>query len=158
MEYNELVQGFAERYGVQGVQTVDGVTALEIDTLKISLIHDEMARNVIIYGEIGLPPPDANGAFSGTLLKADHLLHGTGGAILCQNPETGAYVVFRSFPLSALDLTTFCAEIGHLVDQAEDWKKLMDTFRVAEESAAAASAKAATETLSSLADSRFIPV
>ena len=61
MEYNELIQGFAERYGVQDVSTSDGVTTFEIDDIPVSLIHDETSSSVTVYGEIGFPPPDADG-------------------------------------------------------------------------------------------------
>ena len=133
MEYDELIHGFAERYGVQDVSTSNSVTTFEIDEIPVSLIHDETASSVTVYCEIGFPPPDADGSFGGAMLKANHLFAGTGGSVLCQNPETGAFAVFRNFPLAELDLNAFCAEVGKLVDQAEYWKKIKDGFLQAEE-------------------------
>jgi hypothetical protein len=135
MEYSELIQGFADRYGIAGLAAADGVATIEIDGLKVSLIHDDAADAVTIYGEVGFPPPDADGPFGGTMLKANHLFRGTGGAVLCQDPETGAYALFRVLPLVSLDLDALCAEIGKLVDQVENWKRLMEGFLEAEEAA-----------------------
>ena len=143
MDYNELIRGFAERYGVQDLSTADGVTILEIDETQVSIIHDEQADSVTLYGEIGFPPPDADGAFGSAMLKANHPLAGTGGLVLCQHPDTGAFGVLRTLALATLDMDAFCAELGRLVDQAEYWRKLKDGFLQAEEEADIADTSAA---------------
>jgi hypothetical protein len=148
MEYNELIQGFTDRYGIQDVSTADGVTTFEIDEIPVSLIHDETASSVTVYGEIGFPPPDTDGSFGGLMLKANHLFTGTGGSVLCQNPETGAFAVFRNIPLAELDLNGFCIEVGKLVDQAEYWRKIKDGFLQAEEEAEVSDMSAEIEPLS----------
>ena len=132
MEYNELVQGFAAKAGLSNFKIADGTSAVEIDGIKVAFIHDEKGGSVTIYGEIGFPPPDANGRFGEAMLKANHLFSGTEGAVLCQNPDTFAYALFRQFPLAAMDLETFCGHVGKLVDQAEGWKRLLEGFREAE--------------------------
>ena len=147
MEYNELIQGFADRYGIQDVSTAEGVTTFEIDGMPVSLIHDETASSVTVYGEIGFPPPDADGSFGSAMLKANHLLAGTGGSVLCQNPETGAFAVFRNFSLAELDLNAFCAEVGKLVDQTEYWRKIKDGFLQAEDEVGGTAAPAGFEPL-----------
>lgn len=135
MQYNELVQGFAAKAGLEGATSEDGSLALEIDGIKVAILHDEARDAVTIYGEIGFPPPDANGKFGEVMLRANHLFSGTDGAVLCQNPETFAYVLFRQLPLDNLDLETFCGHVGKLVDQVEEWKRLMVGFRDAEDEA-----------------------
>ena len=69
MEYSELIQGFADRYGIAGLAAADGMATVEIDGLKVSLIHDDAADAVTIYGEVGFPPPDANEEASKLLME-----------------------------------------------------------------------------------------
>jgi len=40
MEYNELMQGFAARFGVANIDTGNGAAALEIDGMSVGFIHD----------------------------------------------------------------------------------------------------------------------
>lgn len=108
MEYEELMKGFAERTGLQDLTVSDGSAAVEIDGHKVAFIHDDAAATVTIYGEIGFPPPDANGSFGEVMLKANHLFNGTDGAVLCQNPDTFAFALFRPLRLIDMDVETFC--------------------------------------------------
>ena len=135
MEYEELMKGFAERTGLQDLTVSDGSAAVEIDGHKVAFIHDDAAATVTIYGEIGFPPPDANGSFGEVMLKANHLFNGTDGAVLCQNPDTFAFALFRPLRLIDMDVETFCDAVGKLVDQVEGWKRVLQGFREAEEAA-----------------------
>lgn len=133
MEYEELMKGFAERTGLQDLTVSDGSAAVEIDGHKVAFIHDDAAATVTIYGEIGFPPPDANGSFGEVMLKSNHLFNGTDGAVLCQNPDTFAFALFRPLRLIDMDVETFCDAVGKLVDQVEGWKRILQGFREAEE-------------------------
>ena len=135
MEYEELMKGFAERTGLQDLTVSDGSAAVAIDGHKVAFIHDDAAATVTIYGEIGFPPPDANGSFGEVMLKANHLFNGTDGAVLCQNPDTFAFALFRPLRLIDMDVETFCDAVGKLVDQVEGWKRVLQGFREAEEAA-----------------------
>ena len=133
MEYNELVNNFAARFGVSDLEIKDGVCAFEIDGMRVAFIHDVGADTVTIYGEIGFPPPDANGKFGEMMLRANHLLSATDGSVLCQNPESGAYAIFRSFPLAQIDDEQFAASVEKLVNQTENWKQIVGGFQAAEQ-------------------------
>ena len=63
MEFNELLAAFAAKYGVDGLDGADGVAELEVDGIRVEMLEDSQARSLIACAEIGLPPPDANGAF-----------------------------------------------------------------------------------------------
>ena len=67
MEFNELLAAFAAKYGVDGLDGADGVAELEVDGIRVEMLEDSQARSLIACAEIGLPPPDANGAF-GTMM------------------------------------------------------------------------------------------
>ena len=132
MEYKELVYSFASSLGLEGVQTEGGACAFEIDGMKVTIFHDEAADAVMVYGEIGLPPSEDDRTFGTAMLKANHLFGGTGGATLCQDPETGEYAIFQAFPLSALNADSLAAEVARIVDKTEHWRGILNAFQVAE--------------------------
>ncbi|MBR4250722.1 MAG: type III secretion system chaperone [Kiritimatiellae bacterium] len=139
MEFKELLAAFAAEYGIKGLDGADGAAALEVDGLPLELLDDPQTRSVLACAEIGLPPPDADGAFGEMMLQANFLLRATKGATLCQNPETGAYAIVRSFPLALADVASLGAGLESLVNQAENWRNILSGIREAETARAAAS-------------------
>ena len=133
MEYNELMQGFAAKFGVVELEINDGTTALSMDDMTVGFIHDVEAESIMVVVEIGNPPPDADGPFGGMMLKANYMFNGTGGAVLCQNPETGAYAIMRTYRLASVDVDTFAGEVETLLNTAERWKGIISGAGVAED-------------------------
>ena len=132
MEFKELLAAFAAKYGVDGLDGADGVAELEVDGIRVELLEDSQARSLVACAEIGLPPPDANGAFGAMMLKANFLLRATEGATLCENPETGAYSIVRLFPLALADVDSLCSGLESLVNQTENWRTALAGLRDAE--------------------------
>ena len=132
MEYNELIESFAASLGIEGVQTEGGAAAFEIDGMKVDIFHDDASDTVMIYGEIGQPPSDDDRSFGSAMLKANHLFGGTGGATLCQNPETGEYAIFQAFPLSDMNAESLAEHVARIVDKTEHWRNILNAFQVAE--------------------------
>ena len=136
MECNELMKGFAAKLGVAELEMHEGAAVLEMDGMTVGFVHDPVENAIMVVVEIGYPPPDADGPFGGVMLKANYLFGGTGGATLCQNPETGAYAVMRSWPLQTLDVDTFAAAVEKLVNTAETWRDSLSGSADAEEAKA----------------------
>ena len=132
MEFKELIAGFAAKYEIAGLDGADGVAELEVDGIRVELLEDPQARSLIACAEIGLPPPDANGAFGTMMLRANFLLRATEGATLCQNPETQAYALVRPFPLAITDVESLAAGLESLVNQTENWRKALAGLNTAE--------------------------
>ena len=132
MEFKELLAAFAVKYGIEGLQSADGAAELDVDGVRVELLDDPQARSLFACAEIGHPPPDANGAFGAMMLQANFLLRGTEGATLCQNPETHAYALVRPFPLALTDVESLAAGLESLVNQAENWRRVLAGIREAE--------------------------
>lgn len=132
MEFKELLAAFAAKYNIEGLDGAEGVAELEVDGIRVELLEDSQARSLVACAEIGLPPPDANGAFGAMMLRANFLLCATEGATLCENPETGAYAIVRQFPLAMTDAESLGAGIESLVNQTENWRKALAGLREAE--------------------------
>ena len=138
MEFKELLTAFAAKYGIEGLDGADGVAELEVDGIRVELLEDPQTRSLVACAEIGLPPPDANGAFGAMMLKANFLLRATDGATLCQNPESDAYALVRPFPLALTDCESLAAGLESLVNQSENWRKALAGLREAESARSAA--------------------
>ena len=132
MEFNELIQAFAASLGLDGVEIEGGAAAFEIDGMKVNIFNDAEADTVMVYGEIGQPPSEDDRSFGPAMLKANHLFGGTGGATLCQDPETGAYAIFQAFPLDGMDAESLAAQVARIVDKTEHWRGILNAFQVAE--------------------------
>jgi len=156
MEFEELVKSFADKYGIADFAAVDGIAALSIDGMSIALMYDGTSDFMTIYGEIGMPPPDPNGPFGQVMLQANHLFGGTDGAVLCQNPETKSYAIFRRLDLARTDVESLSASIERTVTQVSDWKQILGGFLKVEDE----SKKAAEESMeiSPLSSGPFIQV
>ncbi len=132
MEFRELIAGFAAKYGIAGLDGADGVAELDVEGIRVELLDDPQTQSIFACAEIGLPPPDANGAFGSMMLKANFLMRATDGATLCQNPESDAYALVRPFPLALTDVESLAAGLESLVNQAENWRKVLAGLRTAE--------------------------
>ena len=142
MSYEELIEKFAAKYGIDGLSAENGVAAMVIDGVKVELIDDEEARCVVIYAEIGYPPPNSNGRFGELMLKANHLFLGTNGGTLCQNPETDAYVIMRPVPLAQLGgEDAVGAILEETLAQVERWQRILGGMREAESTLASQTAE-----------------
>ena len=133
MEYQELLAAFAAKYEIEALDGADGAAELNVDGTRVELLDDPQTQSVLACAEIGFPPPDANGAFGAMMLQANFLLRGTEGATLCQNPETEAYALVRPFPLALTDVESLAAGLEALVNQTENWRKVLAGLRVAED-------------------------
>ena len=142
MSYEELIRRFAAKYGLEGLDAESGVAAMGIDDVKVELISDEVAGCVVIYAEIGYPPPNSNGRFGELMLKANHLFLGTNGGTLCQNPETDAYVIMRPVPLAQLGGgDAVGAILEETLAQVERWQRILGGMREAESTLASQTAE-----------------
>ena len=135
MEFKEIINGFAQKFGIEGLAPNDeGSVKLEIDGMAVELLHDADAGNVLICAEIGEPPPEGEIHFAEMLLRANFLFQGTGGATFAQNPESKAYALIRPFALASLDVEDFCTHVGEFADGLERWRQILADFREVSES------------------------
>lgn len=125
MEYNELMQSFAAKYGLADLQADNGTVVLEIDGMTVGFIHDPASDSVMVVAEIGYPETDVSANLASAMLKANYLFAGTAGAVLCQNPETGAYAVMREYRLVEHDPKTFEGALEALLNSADQWKGVL---------------------------------
>lgn len=125
MEFNELMQSFAAKYGLADLKVDNGTAVLEIDGMTVGFIHDPVTDSVMVVAEIGYPETDVSANFASAMLKANYLFAGTAGAVLCQNPETGAYALMREYRLVENDPKTFEGALETLLNSADQWRGVL---------------------------------
>jgi hypothetical protein len=123
MEFKELLAAFATKYGIEGLDDTDDAAVLEVDGVCVELLDDSQT----------------NGVFGALMLQANFMLRSTEGATLCQNPESGTYALVRQFPLALTDVDSLSAGLESLVNQTENWRKMLTSLRMAEDARPAAS-------------------
>ena len=130
MEYNDLIADFAKRHNVEDHIAVDGVAALDIDGIIVTIVaNNEM---VTLSAEIGEPPVEGAGTFAELLLEANQ----QSDAYFAKSPEQGPYLVVRRLPLVSIDADAFDTALEAFVNNAETWRRLLADFRPAAKAAA----------------------
>ena len=148
MDFTELAKAFAERHAIADLSVEDGVTALEIDGMAISLA--ESGDGVVASAGIGTPPSEKPETFAHLLLEANMEAVVAGGHVFARNPESGAYILTCRLVERCGDLDAFDAALASFVSKLELWRRLLADFRPAAHEAATASAAAEGETMNAL--------
>jgi len=135
MEVNELVKGLGEKLdGLELAFDENGLVALEIDTMPVTLMNLDEAGSLAFYGVVGLPPPEDDlSDLYHALLEANHSYAGTAGATLSINAETGDVELCKALPLVALDPDSLFAELERFVNTLEVWRKIVADYRAGAE-------------------------
>lgn len=127
MEYRELTDAFASKYGVAAPHGEDGIETIEIDGTHVTFHEDVQARAVILSAQVGAMPPDAKGRFAAILLKASGILSANAEGAFCVDEDDVLHVV-RSMPLALADLDSLIVLLEALVDLAEIWREHAAAF------------------------------
>ena len=131
MEYKELIDAFAAKYGVTTAAGEDGLSAVEIDGTNVSFCEDADARAIILTAQVGKLPPDEKGRFASILLKASGMLSANAEGAFCVDDDDMLYVV-RQVPLAFADMDVFTSALESLVDLAEMWREHAAAFASAD--------------------------
>lgn len=127
MEAEELTASLGKRIGIDLALDADGSCAFEADGLVVVLDYVPETGSIVLAGEIGEPPPERLEGLYKTLLAANHLFSGTGGATLSLDGDR--IMVCRSLPTAIMDGDSFYAEVEKFVNTAETWRKIVVDYR-----------------------------
>ena len=133
MEFKELIDAFAKRHGIAGLVPEDDGVSLDIDGIIVAVVA--VGGEVVLSAEIGEPPVEGRAEFADAMLEAS--LESV--AFFAKSAQSGRYMLVRRLSLLSLDDDAFDKAIESLVNTAEVWRKMLDDFRPAAESAEAGS-------------------
>ena len=125
MKFNELMQSFAAKLGMETIDIENDMTALEIDGMAFGFIHNPGKETLTLVADLGQAAIDANGEFGSMMLKANFLFEATKGSTIFQNPENGSFGIQQWFRIVDLDVDRLSAEVETMANVAEEWKQLL---------------------------------
>src|SRR5690606_31200770 len=102
---------------------------LQIDDVVVNLEADDDGRTLVLFADVGAPPRrgEVSDEFYETLLKANFLHLGTGGATLGMDREAGFIALVDRVPVAGLGGGDLAERVERFVNLAEAW-----TSRIAE--------------------------
>lgn len=133
-DLDRLMADFGQSLGIPELALDEsGGAALQIDDVVLNLEADDDGRTLVVFADVGAPPRrgEASDEFYETLLKANFLHLGMGGATLGMDREAGFIALVDRVPVTGTGSAEFAERIERLVNLAEAW-----TERIAELSAA----------------------
>ena len=133
MEFANLINDFAARFAVDGLDAKGGRAALDVDGTEIALHEDAGSGTVVVSAAIGEMPPDARGLFASLALQANFAA--VGGAALCLDPDEGELSVTAALPLDLADVESLSGVVESLVNTAEEWRRNAIAFLDVDEEA-----------------------
>ena len=125
MEFNELMEAFAAKCGLQGIEVNAGGVVLEFNGIKVEFLNNEAFETILLRAVIGEPPSESEGELAKKMLYANHSLCNACGATLSQDPETKEYAAFLTIPLKIADAELLARAVGNLVTIVANWKETL---------------------------------
>ena len=125
MDFNELMQSFAAKLGMETIYIENDMVALEIDGMAFGFIHNPEKETLTLVADLGQAAIDANGEFGSMMLKANFLFEATKGSTIFQNPENDSFGIQQWFKIVDLDVDRLSAEAETMANVAEEWKRLL---------------------------------
>lgn len=127
MDFREFIESLGKTLGMK-LENVGGACGLDIDGVTV-MLHDADDL-VLLSAEIGPPPPEEGlETLFRTVLKANWLYQGTGGATLAINPDDDSIWLEKYNFLERLDGEKGLEMITRFADAAKTWRELVANFK-----------------------------
>ena len=127
MDFKEFIESLGNALGMR-LENAGGACGLDVDDVTV-ILHDADDL-VLLAAEIGpLPPEEGLETLFSTVLKANWLYKGTGGATLAINPEDGCIWLEKYNFLERLDGEKSLEMVTRFAETARTWRELVADFK-----------------------------
>ena len=127
MDFKEFIESLGKELGMH-LENAGGACGLDVDDVTV-ILHDADDL-VLLAAEIGPPPPEEGlETLFSTVLKANWLYRGTGGATLAINPEDGCIWLEKYNFLERLDGEKGVEMVTRFAETARTWRELVADFK-----------------------------
>ena len=127
MDFKEFIESMGNALGMR-LENAGGACGLDVDDVTV-ILHDADDL-VLLAAEIGPPPPEEGlETLFSTVLKANWLYRGTGGATLAINPEDGCIWLEKYNFLERLDGAKGVEMVTRFAETAKTWRELVADFK-----------------------------
>ncbi len=131
----DLVQELGHRLNLTGLSLTNGICRLMFDRSLPIDIEDDGTGNLYYHCNLGPLPHQNREALLTSLMSAHLFGFETDGAAIGLHPKTNDLYLFRCLPVESLDVDGSIKILERFAQQAENWKKRIQTL-VQEASAA----------------------
>ena len=121
MDYSQRLNDFTAKCGLPAPDTAAGAVVIDFNGVPVSFLDDASGGAILLHAPIGEAPDGAEGNLARKMLEANAALCEKPGAILCQDPETKAFVAIRSVPLQIADPDFLIEAVADLVKTSLRW-------------------------------------
>lgn len=128
MEFNDLLSALGEKIGIDLKADEEGTVNLAVDNMSVVLQAVPELDKLLLYGEVGDPPPEGADRLAEAMLQSNYLFQGTGGATLSQDADSGSYFLCQYEVLSLLDSEKFEKLLESFVNTLESWRRLVADY------------------------------
>ena len=132
MEFSELVQQFAERFGIEVPEIVDEAAAFDADGMPFFLmrvVNEGESEYLVVAADLGEPPPERPEKLYQALLDASHNFAGAGGGIFARNPGDGHIWLQLREAFASIDVETAISKVKAFGDAAINWRDIIREYR-----------------------------
>ena len=132
MEFSELIQKFAEKFGLETPEIVDDATAFSADGMPflVMRVADEgESEYLVIAADLGEPPPERMEKLYEALLDAGHAFAWAGGGVFARNPADGHIWLQLREAYASIDVESAIAQVKALGEAAVNWRDIIREYR-----------------------------
>lgn len=121
MEFSDIIQQFAERFGIGAPEIVDDAAAFDADGIPLFLMRvakEGEIEYLVVAADLGEPPPQRLEKLYQAMLDASHNFAGAGGGVLARNPSDGHIWLQSREAFASIDSETAISKVKALGDAA----------------------------------------
>ncbi|HZY20490.1 MAG TPA: CesT family type III secretion system chaperone [Ramlibacter sp.] len=124
--YNRVLQSFAEQMGIDP-QAFAKTQEVVVDDVAVGLAYegDEQVGDLLYFTDLGAPQAHRAPDVHRTLLEANNLWAGTGGATLGLQHETGHVVLCGRIDVAGVTGESLAMLLDAFVDNAQVWRRFV---------------------------------
>ena len=127
MKYKELMEAFAAKCGLSGIDLKDGGVVLEFNGIAVAFLENEAIEALLLRAVIGTPLHEMDGNIAKQMIHANYALCNTCGATLCQDPNTKEYAAVLTIPLEIADANLLAKAVFNIVETVSKWKDIISS-------------------------------
>lgn len=129
MDSFTLIEKFGARLGMTLAREADGVYRFEIDARAFSIHDIPECERIVLFGDLGHPPPESTEKLCVALMEAQHMLQNTAGATFSLDPETHNFSLCKVLVPAILDTNGFWGEVESFINVLHAWADIVRDFR-----------------------------
>ena len=132
MEFSEVIQGFAERFGIEAPEIVDESAAFDADGMPFFIMraaNEGESEYLVVAADLGEPPPERMEKLYEALLDAGHAFAGAGGGVFARNPADGHIWLQLREAYASIDVESAIAKVKALGEAAVNWRDIIREYR-----------------------------